>query len=375
MNTARKSSEPAATCAGTPLAAGLFAYSLSDASVVFAVVAGPSHGSVTLGTVTAVWDDLLGMWLIEQAVVYTPAAGYYGPDSFSFVVSNDGGASAPASVEISVTRANAAPVAQDDASSTLQDTPVAIVVLANDSDDVGIASVSVPAQSVAGGILILGADNTVLYTPPSGFYGEDSFTYTIADGGGQSPCPTGPLSASATVHVTVTQLQSAPFTTFTQGGWGAPPSGNNPGALLLANFGNVYPGGAVTIGGTRTLTFTSARAIEVFLPQGGTAAALRFSATNPTGKLTVLAGQVLALRLSVDFSNAGILRGGLANLEMVSGTLAGYTVGQILALANAVLGGTPGALPAGVSIADVNSACDAINRNFDNGTTDLGYLR
>ena len=58
----------------------------------------------------------------------------------------------------------------------------------------------------------------------------------------------------------------ADFTTYTQGGWGAPPNGNNPGALLKANFATVYPSG-VTIGGTKTLKFTSAAAIEA-LPAG-----------------------------------------------------------------------------------------------------------
>jgi hypothetical protein len=165
------------------------------------------------------------------------------------------------------------------------------------------------------------------------------------------------------------------FTTFTQGGWGAKPAGNNPGKLLLSNFATVYPGGSVTIGGTKTLKFTSASAITAFLPQGGTPSILTASATNASSSSAgVFAGQVLALRLSVDFSNAGVEKPGLASLKVKSGKLAGLTVSQVLAMANAVLGGNTGALPAGVSISDLNSVVDAINNNYDNGTTNNGYL-
>ena len=166
------------------------------------------------------------------------------------------------------------------------------------------------------------------------------------------------------------------FTTYTQGGWGASPSGSNPAALLAAKFSTVYPGGSVAVGGGKLITFTSASAIQAFLPQGGSPGVLTATATNPTStSAKVFAGQVLALRLSVDFSNAGITRAGLANLKVASGRLAGYTVGQVLSLANAVLGGNTGALPSGLSVSGLNGIVDAINNNFDNGTTNNHYLQ
>jgi hypothetical protein len=168
----------------------------------------------------------------------------------------------------------------------------------------------------------------------------------------------------------------AAFTTYTQGGWGARPKGNNPGQLLKAKFSTVYPGGSVSIGMSKVVTFTSAAAIETFLPAGGTAAAFSKSETNPKSTAAgVFAGQVLALRLSVDFSNAGITRLGLGDLKVVSGPLAGYTVTQVLLMGNAAIGGYAAYLPAGVTIAVLNSAIDAINNNFDNGTTNHGYLQ
>src|ERR1043166_7518776 len=45
----------------------------------------------------------------------------------------------------------------------------------------------------------------------------------------------------------VTNIQKG-FCSYTQGGWGAPPNGNNPAPLLLKNFATVFPSGYVEIG-------------------------------------------------------------------------------------------------------------------------------
>jgi hypothetical protein len=163
------------------------------------------------------------------------------------------------------------------------------------------------------------------------------------------------------------------FTTFTQGGWGSPPNGNNPGALLAANFAIVYPSGVV-IGGTRTLTLTSALAIQNFLPSGGTPNKLDKSYTNPLSTLAGTFGsQTLALKLNVDFSNKGILPAGLANLKVAAGyKLAGNTVAQVLAAANLALGG--GAVPSGCTYSDLTNLLGLINGSFDNGTINTGVL-
>jgi uncharacterized repeat protein (TIGR01451 family) len=153
----------------------------------------------------------------------------------------------------------------------------------------------------------------------------------------------------------------ANFQTVTQGGWGAPPHGGNPGAILRDNFSKIGP---VIIGCSTgfTLTFTSAAAIQAFLPQGGTPAALTASATNPTGKITVFAGQVLALQLNVSFSNISVLPPGLGGF-IVPGT-GGRTVSQVLADANAALGGC-GLPPYVSSISQLNDIVTSINEMFD----------
>ena len=62
---------------------------------------------------------------------------------------------------------------------------------------------------------------------------------------------------------------------------------------------------------------------------------LKASPMNPLGSAAgVFAGQVLALKLNVDFSRAGITKAGFGCLVVTAGTLHGYTVDQVLALAN-----------------------------------------
>ena len=90
---------------------------------------------------------------------------------------------------------NEPPVAVDDAASTNKNTAVTIDVLANDSDPDGDPLTSGVVTQPANGSATRNADNTITYTPNTGFVGDDSFTYEIFDPNG--------LSSTATVRVTV----------------------------------------------------------------------------------------------------------------------------------------------------------------------------
>ena len=164
------------------------------------------------------------------------------------------------------------------------------------------------------------------------------------------------------------------FCTFTQGGWGAVAHGGNVGVTLAAGFATVYPAGVeVGIPGAagRSMRFTSAAAITAYLPAGGTPATLTADLTNPTSSSSgVFGGQVLALRLNVDFSAAGITANplfgpvGALKLSDAGSSLDGQTVAQILAAAQTALGG--GALPAGYTISGLNDLVTDLNEAFDN---------
>lgn len=191
-------------------------------------------------------------------------------------------------------------------------------------------------------------------------------TVTATDSAGNS------VTKTFTVTVGKCQIKQ---TTYTQGGWGATPHGNNPGTLLWKYFCSVYPNGLV-VGGKYTCTFTSASAITNALPLGGTPAVLTKNLKNPTSGNTFLS-QTVALKLNVDFSARGYLplnQSALGNMKLTTGEMAGYTVNQVLSIANKVLGGQTSYLPSGVTVSDLCDIEAAINGNFDNGTTNNGYL-
>jgi hypothetical protein len=158
----------------------------------------PDSDALTISSVTAPANGTAAV--ISSAVLYTPAAGYNGSDSFSYTVSDGHGGSATASVSVTVTAPpppppNRPPVAANDSATTPQDTGVNVSVLANDSDPdsdpLTVDSVTAPANGAA---VVNGT--TVRYTPAGGYSGPDAFSYTVSDGHGGT--------ASASVAVTVT---------------------------------------------------------------------------------------------------------------------------------------------------------------------------
>ena len=163
------------------------------------------------------------------------------------------------------------------------------------------------------------------------------------------------------------------YVTFTQGGWGSP-SNSTPGIIRDTYFNSVFPSGLI-LGGTYKLTLSSASAVKSFLPQGGTASTFTQNYSNPSSTSAgVLAGQLVALKLSVKYDEAGYIGTNpinLGELEILSGPFSGYSVNQFLALAEQAIGG--GSLN-GFTLNQFNDAATAINENFDNGTVDKGYL-
>ena len=162
--------------------------------------------------------------------------------------------------------------------------------------------------------------------------------------------------------------------TQTPGGWGAEPNGNNPGTYLHANFAAAFPNG-LTVGCTPNynITLTTAQAITNLLPTGGQAAVLTQNAINPPAIKNVLVGHLVALTLSTgfdvydaNFGQAGIQ---LGQMEIGSGTFAGWTVNAFLAEANKTLGGC-----GTYSLQDVLTTATSINENYVDGLVDKGFL-
>ena len=153
-----------------------------DRDDLFVVDLGPvENGSVSLnptGTVT-----------------FTPDPDFHGTVSFDYTVS-DGVFESSAVVTIEVTPINDHPIAQADFGQTEGTAPVALDVLANDSDVEGDALHIINPGSSPDGTVELLSDGTIGFTASDGFIGTTTFVYTVSDG-----------AATDTAEVTIEVLQ------------------------------------------------------------------------------------------------------------------------------------------------------------------------
>ena len=104
-------------------------------------------------TFTAVGPAAHGTTSTNGTVVrYTPAPDYFGPDSFTYTVS-DGTATATATVNVSVTNAADSPRANPDSATVIEDGTALVNVKSNDTDPDGdpltVTSVSTAAHGTA----------------------------------------------------------------------------------------------------------------------------------------------------------------------------------------------------------------------------------
>ncbi|HYI40968.1 MAG TPA: Ig-like domain-containing protein [Allosphingosinicella sp.] len=165
------------------------------------------------GTYTGSYGTLV--LAADGSYTYTPNAAAQGLDTgetandvFSYTAS-DGTAADTATLTVTVTGANDAPVANDDVATTDEDSAVSGNVLANDTDVDGEAlTVSNPGTYVGTyGTLTLNADGSYTYAPGAaaqalnaGDVVNDVFSYTASDG---------TASDSATLTITVTGSDDA----------------------------------------------------------------------------------------------------------------------------------------------------------------------
>jgi hypothetical protein len=153
---------------------------------------GPSHGSLTLNA--------------NGSFTYNPASGYFGPDSFTYHANDGSLDSNGVSVNLTVNMVNYAPVATDDSYAAVQDTvlnvPVA-GVLANDADPELQPLAAILDIAPSHGSVFLNTDGSFTYTPDTGYFGTDSFTYRANDGSLDSNV--------AIVSLTIAKANTAPL--------------------------------------------------------------------------------------------------------------------------------------------------------------------
>ena len=127
----------------------------------------------------------------SNIVIYTPALGYSGPDSFTYTVTNPAGTSKAATVNIVV--GTAVPVASPAAMQVPLNTPTALD-MSKFVRGSQITGVTVSTNPLHGTVAVNGL--TITYTPRTNYFGPDSFAY-IAFGSAGSSTP-------ATIQVEVT---------------------------------------------------------------------------------------------------------------------------------------------------------------------------
>lgn len=169
----------------TPALATLTGTDANGDPLTFHIIAPPSHGTLS-GT--------------APNLTYTPAADYFGPDSFTFTA-NDGQVDGnTGTVSISVTAVNDAPVARSQSVTIDEDTLSDATLTAADADADALSYVvlTFPAHGT-----LTGSVPNVTYTPAPNYFGTDSFSFKARDGQVDSN--------TAMVSIDVRPVNDAPF--------------------------------------------------------------------------------------------------------------------------------------------------------------------
>ncbi len=174
---------------------------LEDSTTSLMVLANNGHGADSdidgdLLTITSVSTPSQGgsVTINEAAdgLLYSPAVNFFGVETFTYTISDGQGGADVATVTVTVVPVNDPPVAKDDAFTVaMNSTGNTLSVLADngsgadsdiDNDALAIIAVGTP---VNGGVVSINvAGDALIYSPPGGFVGLNSFSYTVSDGHG-----------------------------------------------------------------------------------------------------------------------------------------------------------------------------------------------
>ena len=137
----------------------------SGTSITVTSNTNPSHGTVTVAP--------------DGSYTYTPAPGYTGPDSFTYTITDNVGRTATTTVSLTVT-----PVAKPDSARTPEGVAVTLPSVDNDlGTGLHITAVDQPPAGTGSTKVV---DGQIVYTPPPGYIGTTTFTYTVTDAAGQT---------------------------------------------------------------------------------------------------------------------------------------------------------------------------------------------
>ncbi len=183
-----------------------------SAGATVVLVDGPENGSLVLEA--------------TGAFVFMPEANWFGTDTFTYQALTAEGVSEPATVTLTVTAVNDAPMPSDDAyaaeAGTSLDVSADAGVLGNDSDVDGDELTVSAAVTQNLGQLTINADGSFVYAPPADGSVDDVFTYRVSDGTvtatatirfvGEAPPEAVPTVITSTDHAEFTVGEDGTFT-------------------------------------------------------------------------------------------------------------------------------------------------------------------
>jgi PKD repeat protein len=136
----------------------------------------------------------------DGTLSYSPAGDFNGTDIMTYTVKDGAGATASATVTVSVTAVNDAPVAVDDTATVEANSAANVLaVLANDVDVDG-DELTVGAASANNGIASINTDGTLSYSPNADFVGTDMLVYEVSDGNDAKASATVTIEVAAVVE-------------------------------------------------------------------------------------------------------------------------------------------------------------------------------
>jgi uncharacterized repeat protein (TIGR01451 family)/gliding motility-associated-like protein len=171
----------------------------------------------TTGGVQTSFNNAAGNWSVNTSgvVTYTPTLNYNGSAIISYTINDNNSAlSNIATLTITVTAVNDAPVAANDATSTNEDEAVTYTVTTNDTDvdgTINVATVDLDPStfgiqttfSNAAGSWSVNSSGVVTYSPTLNYNGSAAISYTVNDNIGLT-------SNSASLTIIVNAVNDAP---------------------------------------------------------------------------------------------------------------------------------------------------------------------
>ena len=265
------------TALSGPATVNLNITAVNDAPVAANGSASGPEDTILNGSASAtdVDGDLLSYLLVADALhghvvlnangtwAYTPGASYIGSDLFTFKA-NDGQAdSNTATINLTVSAVNHAPVATNGSASGNEDTVISGQAAASDQDG-NTLTYSLVADGQHGHVVI-GANGSFSYTPTANYNGPDSFTFKANDGLVDSNVATESLTIAAVNDPPVANADTA---SVASGG-----VLNIPVATLLANDtdvdGDALSVTGVALGATPHGTVQLSGGVVTYTPTAG----------------------------------------------------------------------------------------------------------